>query len=213
MFDHRATKTWILGLAMAAVIAASSACTTRSLRLVNLVIYPQAPQRLFAVSEIRVDAPLKGRNVFNFADLATGNTMVCGGGSCGASLRATFKYLLEEDSAPLFKQAMEKGGLTLDPSSPLKADVKVQFGYFLADRGSLSNELTIHVELALSIRDAARLITNATYTRNEAERYNSGFVTFPRSGTLNSLFNKALSSIVSQMSADERLRSSIERER
>jgi hypothetical protein len=162
-----------------------------------------------------VDAPKQGENVCNFDDMPTTHwTITYQDGTiqemaARTARRAEFEYLLEKDSAPLFEDALRKVGIASDSSSPLTGNMKARFRYFVTDRGVYKNEFGILMGVTLSIKDATGPLSERTYIWAEAEEYTSGWVTFPGSGTLNSLFSKALDRIVSQIGEDGELRSSV----
>lgn len=201
-----------LALLLTMIGVASSACaTSRSVRLVSQVTTPAAAKPV-QVRALQVQAPRRGENVCNFADMAVpvpgfqwmvtypdGRTAPV---QANQVQRAAFDYFLEQDSESLFADALRKAGLAEGPSSSRTAEAKAQFRYFLADRGSFTNALGIRMDLTLVVKDGAQVVSQKQYTRAEAEQYSSAWVTFPRSGTLNSLFNKALVKIVADVQAD-----------
>lgn len=212
-------------LLLLAPVVAHAGWTTRKIRLTNRLTIPQHPECMLSVSDLRISAPTQGRNVCEFADLwRTVDTVGSSGGGVrvttridsGPYKRATFNYLLIEDSAPLFKDALKSLGVTVDPSSPLVSNVNATFAYFFTDpdrvfsaSGPLKNELAIRMDLELVIKEQDRIVAKRAYTRTDAERYSTAWVTFPREATLNSLFNKALSNILSQIAGDTELQTAI----
>jgi hypothetical protein len=200
-----------LPLVLTAIGLSNSGCTKRSVRLVSQVKVP-AVAKPVQVRAVQVQAPKRGENVCNFADMAVhvpgfqwvvtypdGSTAPV---QANQVQRATFDYFLEEDSESLFADALRKAGLAEGPSSSRTAEAKAQFRYFLADRGSFTSALGIRMDLTLVVKDGTRVVSQKQYTRAEAEQYSSAWVTFPRSSTLNSLFNKALAKIVADVQAD-----------
>jgi hypothetical protein len=203
-------KKWSILLAVCAAAFANVSCaTSRSLLLVTQIAVP-APQRQISVSEIRVEAPKRSENVCNFADVfprSGSDFEVTYDGTTFwikqiEVLRGEFDYYLENDSQPLFEDALRKAGLVIASSSPRMAEAKAQFRYFLVSRGDFNNRLAIRMDLSVSIKQINKVDSQKTYSWSEAEKYSSAFVTYPRSDTFNSLFNKALAKIITQVSAD-----------
>jgi len=199
----------------------STCYTTRTVLLTSQAECP-VPKRNILTSSLSVNAPKKGENVCNFDDIAQiilpgqwrigysdGTFQDVYGLRIDGIKRATFKYYLEDDSAPLFENTLKRLVLKMDSTATIKSEARAEFRYFLTDRGAYKNELGILMILTLSLKDSNGTVIERTYTNSEAETYTSGWVTFPRSGTLNSLFNKSLSKIILQIFEDTDLWSSI----
>jgi len=195
------------------VLLIFSCSTTKMLILKNELNISQKKE--FSVSNITIEAPEKGQNVFTFRDIKTFSlpgTYVEGGGvgiymPDGEAVtinRANFEYYLSENSDTIFYDALSTM-LRTEQTSPYTLRCKADFSYYLPKREFLSNILGISMRLNMVIiKDSVEVFEN-NYEVAEEEEYSTAWVTIPGNDLMNGLFNKAVNKIMDQLVSDNRI--------
>ena len=198
------------------LLISSCAATTRMVVLENELSISQKKE--FSVSDITIEAPKKGQNVFTFEDI---HTFTLPGTSSGFHTksavittytpgdtttikRADFEYYLSEDSDSNFDDTLSTM-FSIEKTSLYTVRCKADLKYYLPKREFLSNTVGIYMLINMTIiSDSVKVFENS-YDATEEEEYFTGWVTIPSNSTMNSLFNKALNKIMDQMISDNRI--------
>ena len=185
------------------LLISSCAATTRMVVLENELSISQKKE--FSVSDITIEAPKKGQNVFTFEDI---HTFTLPGTSTGFHTksavittytpgdaitinRADFEYYLSENSDSNFYDALSTI-FSIEQPSPYTVRCKADLNYYLPKREFLSNIVGIYILLNMTIiRDSVKVFEN-NYEAADEEKYSTAWVTFPRNNIMNGLFNNAL---------------------
>ena len=191
------------------VLLSFSCSTTRMVTLENELSTRKKGE--CSVSNIKIEAPKIGHNVFTFEDIHTfslpGMSSRAGGittytpGDVITVNRANFEYHLSENSDSNFYDALSTM-FTIEQTSPYSITCKADIKYYLPKRENLHNTIGIYMLLNVMIIEDSSNVFENSYEAAEEEIYFTGWVTIPRNSLMNDLFNKALNRIMDQMISD-----------
>lgn len=207
-------------IVLAAIILAYGLCgctINQSLSLNKPMTFPAVAS--LRIRTLKVTAPAAGTNVFVFEDVTTGTTIVSTRPVAGGAItmistvpaglkRADFVYNLANDSAPMFSAAL-KYLLKEDQGSGVDAQLAADFKYGLMERRENvnlgwgnTNTIGIHMVAELILTSSGKVVLDKKYTAFESDSYSTRWMTIPSSDFLDTLFQKALRDISSQIASD-----------